>query len=172
MPSPSWAKFLASKPVKLPERSEFDQLLLVDTDASRAFRMVDPLKAGACLSADLPVITMDGKGFVSMYGLEDNGCAERRFYVWNCVAGKAVYNDLGQQISASLQPVIEARKKEGTWEVDTWTEWTEVDSDGSPDESIVICVDRSSRMDSEMDETWNPSQPASGSESDSRTKAG
>ncbi|KAK3321743.1 hypothetical protein B0H66DRAFT_618834 [Apodospora peruviana] len=170
MRSPSWAKFMASKPVKLRGRSEFDQLL-IDTNASRAFRMVNPLKVGgACLSADLPVITMDGKGFVSLYGQEDQGFGERRFYIWNCVAGKTVYNNLGQQISTSLQPVIEARKKEQKWEVDAWTEWTEVDSHGPPDEPIVICVDMSMSMDSEMDETWNPPQLISGSESDSGMK--
>jgi hypothetical protein len=62
LPSPNWDHFMQSFPLKRPSASEFDNLLL-GANASRAFRMVDPLKLGACLSEDLPVITLSGKGF-------------------------------------------------------------------------------------------------------------
>ena len=159
LPSPSWNAFMQSLPLKRPSASEFDNLL-VDANASRAFRIIDPMKLGACLSADLPVATLGGKGFVSRYDQEDVECSERQFYLWNCVTKKTIFKsqDPGQQISASLEPIIAARKKERTWELDAWTEWTDSESHGPPDESIVICVDRSWSMDDKMPLGWNPSE--------------
>ena len=159
LPHPGWNEFMESLPLKLPSLSDFDNLLL-NANASRAFRMVDPMKLGACLIADLPVVTLNDRGFVSSYDQEDAECGERQFFLWNCVTKKAVFGsqDPGQLISASLEPIITARKKERTWEMDAWTEWTEVESHGSPDESVVICVDRSYSMDDSMPPGWNPSE--------------
>jgi uncharacterized protein YegL len=97
---------------------------------------------------------------VSIYDQEYVNCSDLQFYLWNCVTKKDLFEDQdpGQLISESLEPIIAARKKERTWEIDAWTEWTELESHGSPDECLVICVDRSLSMDTAMPQGWNPSE--------------
>ena len=151
-----WTEFIGRPALHRPGPADFDNLL-TDANVYPAFKMIDPMQLGACLSADLPVITLSGSGFVSLYDQEDIACGEREFYMHNVVERKVKIDkmDPGQFISQKLEPVILERKKHGSWEVDAWSEWLETANHGEPDESIVICIDTSSSMNAEMHGGWN-----------------
>ena len=158
-----WDEFLSSHAMILPSPTDYDNLL---TEANRcpAFKMVGPTQLGLCFSAQLPVITLSAKGFVSKYDQRDYGCGEREFFLWNPVEGQVMLKNVnaGEFLSRALQPIILERQKAGSWEVDAWAEWTEQASHGDPDEAIVICVDVSGSMGFEMGHGWNPTRDGRG----------
>jgi uncharacterized protein YegL len=142
--------------------NEFDSLIET-TNSMDAFRMVGPLQLGACLAAELPVITLSSTGYVSKYDHEDLECSERSFVTWNPVEGREKLPDNpGQFLSQKLDPILLERKKLGNWELDAWPEWTKTADFGAPDEAIVICVDTSSSMATPMLTGWIPDRSSSG----------
>lgn len=151
-----WKEFLERPALQRPDPADFDTLL-ADANLHAPFRMIDPMKIGQCLSAELPVVTLSAKGFVSKYDQIDIGCGERHFYQWNLLEKRISLSrmDPGQYISQQLESVIRERKKAGSWEVDAWAEWSAKANHGDPDESIVICVDSSGSMASSMSVSWN-----------------
>ena len=96
------------------------------------------MQIGACLAAELPVITLSATGYVSTYDHED-ACDSRTFTVWNPIEGrKTMPANPGQFLSQKLESVIQERKKTNSWEVDAWAEWTKTADFGPPDEAIVV----------------------------------
>ncbi len=158
-PFKGWSYFTGRSRANLPGPDEFDALLS-DANTYPAFRMVNPLKLGSCLSAELPVITLSGKGYVSTFGQTTRGCGESSYVLSNVFEGeiKPDQDDPGQIISQELQPVIEGRKGSLSWEVDAWSDFLPTAHHGAPDESIIICVDRSSSMGRPMVAGWNATQ--------------
>lgn len=158
-----WSDFIGRPALHRPGPADFDNLL-TDANVYLTFKMIDPMQLGACLSTELPVITLSGKGYVSLYDQEDIACGEREFYMHNVVEGKVKMDktDPGQSISQQLESVILKRKKQGSWEVDAWSEWLETANHGEPDESIVICIDTSSSMNMKMHDDWNTRQDGLG----------
>ena len=158
-PSKGWKYFTERSRADLPTPHEFDALLS-DANIYPAFRMVDPLKLGSCLSAELPVITLSGKGYVSTFGQTTRGCGESSFFLSNIIEGavKLDNDDPGQTISQELQPVIEARKGTLSWEVDAWSDFLPTAHHGAPDESVIICVDKSGSMNKSMFSGWNTAE--------------
>ncbi|KAK3935915.1 hypothetical protein QBC46DRAFT_396303 [Diplogelasinospora grovesii] len=155
----SWSEFLSTPKFDHPKVAEFD-VLIAEANKSPAFRLVDPMNLGACLSSELPVITLSAKGFVSTYDQMDVACGEREFYLWNALEKTVAMrqSDPGQYISQQLDAIIKDRKKGGSWEVDAWSEWSAHATHGDPDESIVICVDRSGSMGRAMPPSWYPKE--------------
>jgi len=158
-----WTEFLSSHALHRPGPADYDNLML-EANRCPTFRMVGPTQLGSCLSAQLPVITLSPKGFVSKYDQRDYECSEREFYTWNPVEGEVALRNVnpGEFLSRALQPVIRERQKAGSWEVDAWAEWTEQANHGDPDEAIVICVDVSGSMGSMMKNGWNPTRDSRG----------
>ncbi|KAF8860929.1 hypothetical protein BDZ45DRAFT_293533 [Acephala macrosclerotiorum] len=162
-PSNDWNILWDHKITPLLHPNEFDSLI-ESTNSVDAFRMVGPLQLGACLAAELPVITLSSKGYVSKYDHEDLECSERSFVTWNPVEGREKLPDNpGQHLSQKLDPILAERKRADDWKLDAWTEWTKTADFGPPDEAIVICVDTSSSMDTAMPRGWIPDQSPSGS---------
>lgn len=97
--------------------SEFGNLSET-TNQIHAFKMVGPLQLVECTSASLPIITLDGDGYVSTYEQKDDACGERGFYTWNFVKGrqKMPETNPGQYLLQKLEPIIAERKRNGTWE--------------------------------------------------------
>jgi hypothetical protein len=138
---------------------DFDNLLKT-TNQIHAFKMVGPLQLVECTSASLPIITLDGDGFVSTYGQQDVACGEREFHTWNSIKGHKSMPETnpGQYLLQKLEPIIAERKKQKTWEIDAWTT-SDMDHDmTNPEEAIVICVDLSGSMGWEMGKNWMGNQ--------------
>lgn len=135
------------------------------TNSIDTFRIVGPLRLGNCLAAELPVITLCSKGYVSSYDHEDVECGDRTFVTWNAIGGTVqLPGNPGQLLSRILDSILAERKKLDSWELDAWAEWTNSTDYGVPDEAIVISVDTSSSMGSEMPSRWLPSRNATGSD--------
>ncbi|PMD22611.1 hypothetical protein NA56DRAFT_644802 [Hyaloscypha hepaticicola] len=161
-PPEDWGILWDHKAIPMLHPNEFGSLMET-TNSMDAFRMVGPLQLGACLAAELPVITLSSKGYVSRYDHEDLECSERSFVTWNAVEGRNKLPDNpGQFLSQKLDPILAERKKLGSWELDAWAEWTKTADYGVPDEAIVICVDTSSSMATEMPSGWIPDRSSSG----------
>lgn len=140
---------------------DFDNLLAT-TNQVPAFKMVGPLQLVECTSASLPIITLDGDGFVSTYDQQDAACGEREFYTWNSIKGHQSLQETnpGQHLLQKLEPIISKRKKNKTWEIDAWTT-SAMDHDmTNPEEAVVICVDLSTSMARVMDNGWVENQKA------------
>jgi hypothetical protein len=101
-PSPGWLHFMEAAPLKRPDLGDFEDLLRAANE-SRAFRLVDPMTLGTCFSADLPVLTMNGKGYVSTYEqVHGTDCGEPGYYyLWNCITKMTICgpHNPGQLIS-------------------------------------------------------------------------
>lgn len=149
-------KLLRHSRVQLPGPTEFDDLLWI-ANTDEAFRMYGPLQIGSCLSTNLPVITLDARGFVSLYQDVTQPCEEVKFGIWNAVTGCVDFPDPdpGQYLLQKLEPIIEQRKKSNSWEVDAWADLPGEPDISTPDECIVICVDKSASMSSSMGAGWN-----------------
>lgn len=135
--------------------SDFNNLL-VSANASDIFKLVGPLQLGKAI---VPVITLNKQGYVSVYDLESTTCGEYYPTTWNIISGRETLSstDPGQFLAQKLQTIIAQRKKMHCWEVDAWAEESGIIGVvSSPDEAIVICVDRSSSMQSPMDSDWMP----------------
>jgi len=101
---------------------DFDNLLQT-TDQVEGFKMIGPLQLGACTSSTLPIITVDSEGWVSKYDQQDAECSQRVFYTENIFRKEVLAgSDPGQYLLQKLRAMIEKRKKEGTWELDSWDE--------------------------------------------------
>ncbi|EPE30278.1 UBC-like protein [Glarea lozoyensis ATCC 20868] len=156
-PATSWTSLVNESLMSLLSPNEFESLIEV-TNSIDAFKIVGPMQIGACLAAELPVLTLSATGYVSRYDHEDLECSERSFITWNAIEGRTVLPDNGGQfLSSKLEPLLAARKLEKNWELDAWAEWTKTADFGPPDEAIVICVDTSASMGSSMKEGWLPS---------------
>ena len=152
----------------LPTRTDFDNMLAV-ANQDEHFKMVGSLDLRSAPSASLPLVTLSGEGFVSLYDQYDQSCGERSFYLWNAIESKkAMPLDGGQRLLQQLAPVIEGRKQQGAWEVDAWTDTTVAIDTRPPEEIIVICVDRSSSMRSPMGVGWCKSRGEGSSDELSR----
>ena len=169
---------LVHRRYKILNPQDFDNLLLT-TNQQDEFNLIGPLQLGACSSATLPVITLDSNGYVSKYDQQDRQCSEREFYTSNFSRTEVLSGaDPGQYLLQKLQPIIEVRKKEGTWELDAWDEGSKkVDSrvtkEGKVSShsfmilaylgsiAIVVCVDRSSSMATRMSNDWTQNPQSS-----------
>lgn len=136
--------------------SDFDNLLEI-TNTVDAFKMISPMQLATCPSSALPVITHCSKGYVSLYEKEDRECAERYFYTSNEIVGREDMPSTNpyQYLLQKIQPIINQRKEDGTWEVDAWTQHDLTVDPTKPEEAIVICADISSSMASDMGPGWN-----------------
>lgn len=135
--------------------SDFNSLLTA-TNRSDAFKLVGPHQLGKAI---LPVISLNKDGYVAVYDLLGKACGEFYPTTWNIISGYEPLSstDPGQFLAQKLQTIIAQRKKMHSWEVDAWTEDAAlVGLVGSPEEAIVICVDRSGSMESAMDCSWMP----------------
>lgn len=158
----NWSVLWDQKLIPTPNANEFDTLI-ENTNAMDAFKMVGPMQLGACLVAQLPVITLSANGYVSKYEHEDLECSERRFITWNAIEGRVKLPDNpGQFLSQKLDPILLERKKTPNWELDAWPEWTKTADFGTPDEAIIICVDTSSSMNCTMPDGWISNRSALG----------
>jgi uncharacterized protein YegL len=161
-PIDDWYILWDHKIIPMLHPNEFDSLIET-TNSMNAFRMVGPLQLGACLAAELPVITLSSRGYVSKYDHEDMECSERSFVTWNPIEGREkLPGNPGQFLSQKLDPILAERKKLGNWELDAWPEWSKTADFGAPDEAIVICVDTSSSMATPMPDGWIPDRSSSG----------
>lgn len=153
-PPTSWDVFMNEPLMSLLHPNEFDSLIEV-TNSIDAFKMVGPMQIGACLAAELPVLTLSATGYVSRYDHEDIECSERNFITWNAIEGRTTLPDNGGQfLSQKLEPILSDRKLVKNWDLDAWAEWTKTADFGPPEEAIVICVDTSASMGSSMKEGW------------------
>lgn len=149
-----WITLWDQKLIPTLHTNEFD-VLVENTNAMDAFKMVGPMQLGSCLASQLPVITLSAKGYVSKYEHEDLECSERSFITWNAIEGRVKLPDNpGQFLSQKLDHILLERKKTPNWELDAWPEWTKTADFGTPDEAIVICVDTSSSMNCTMPNDW------------------
>ena len=161
-PVEGWSNVWDHKVFPLLNPNEFEHLMET-TNSIEAFRMVGPLQIGACLAAELPVITLSSMGYVSRYDHEDLECSERSFITWNPIEKREKLPDNpGQYLSQKLDPLLLQRKESPNWELDAWPEQTKAANFGPPDEAIVICVDTSSSMKIEMPDGWVPDQSTQG----------
>lgn len=148
---------------RYPEHERFPLLkpsdfgnLLTATNRSEAFKLVGPHQLGKAI---VPVISLNKDGYVAVYDLQGLGCGEFYPTIWNVISGQESLSgtDPGQFLAQKLQTIIAQRKKMHSWDVDAWTEESAlVGFVGSPEEAIVICVDRSGSMASAMDCSWMP----------------
>jgi hypothetical protein len=161
-PVKDWSALWDHKIIPMLHPNEF-RGLIETTNSMDAFRMVGPLQLGACLAAELPVMTLSSRGYVSKYDHEDMECSERSFVTWNPIEGREKLPDSpGQFLSQKLDSIVIERKKLGSWELDAWPEWTKTADFGAPDEAIVICVDTSLSMSTPMPKGWIPDRSSSG----------
>ncbi|MCJ1478391.1 hypothetical protein MMC13_007071 [Lambiella insularis] len=138
---------------------DFDNLLQT-TRQVEAFRLIGPLQLGACASSTLPVLTLDSEGYISRYDQQDRECSEREFYTSNVFRKEVLSgSDPGQYLLQKLRPIIETRKKEGTWEIDAWDQDCKTMDTRTPEEAIVICVDQSGSMGTAMRPDWISGSP-------------
>lgn len=157
-----WDILWDNKIMPLLNPNEFDSLMDT-TNSMDAFKMVAPMQIGACLAAELPVITLSSRGYVSKYDHEDLECSERSFITWNPIEKREKLPDNpGQFLSQKLDPILLERKKSPIWQLDAWPEWTKTADFGPPDEAIVICVDTSSSMNVAMPNGWISDQNSLG----------
>lgn len=153
-------------PAGLERYSEYDRLQLLDpsdfhslitaTNRSDAFKLVGPHQLGKAI---LPVISLNKDGYVAVYDLQGKSCGEFYPAIWNIISGQEslASTDPGQFLAQKLQTIIAQRKKMHCWEIDAWTEDVAVVGFiGSPEEAVVICVDRSGSMASAMERSWTP----------------
>ncbi|KAL5320182.1 hypothetical protein ACEPPN_010983 [Leptodophora sp. 'Broadleaf-Isolate-01'] len=155
-PVDNWDILWDHRIVPLLHQNEFSSLIET-ANSMDAFRMVGPMQIGACLAAELPVITLSATGYVSTYDHEDLECSERSFVTWNPIEGRTkMLGNPGQFLSQKLDLILPERKKSAGWELDAWPEWSKTADFGPPDEAIVICVDTSSSMDICMPKEWIP----------------
>lgn len=113
---------------------DFDNLLQT-TNQVDAFKMIGPLQLGQCTSSTLPVITIDSHGYVSKYDQKDAACGEREFFTTNPFREEILSgSDPGQYLMQKLNPLIENRKKEATWETDAWNQDSKTIDSRTPEE--------------------------------------
>ncbi|KAH0534044.1 hypothetical protein FGG08_007351 [Glutinoglossum americanum] len=133
--------------------AEFEKLIQA-TNKIDALRMIGPL---ALTNSTPPFITLDREGYVSIYQMKSQ-CCDGPLYtcIWNTINGEEVVKspDAGKSLFDELQPVIEGRKMEGTWEIDAWNDADVAGVRGPPVEGIVICVDKSASMRTVMPTGW------------------
>ncbi|KAJ2902162.1 uncharacterized protein MKZ38_000960 [Zalerion maritima] len=137
---------------------DFD-VLLEDANRSTAFAMIDPAKIETIYSAQLPVLTLDGAGNVSIYDQDDVDCGDREFYIYNPVHGKRPWRTgtcLGERLvsSPAFAKYIDVALDNDTWVLQCWAGWDVTAFHGAPEESIVICVDTSGSMSESMPKSW------------------
>lgn len=131
---PESTQFLEHRRANILHPQDFDNLLQT-TNQVDAFKMIGPLQLGQCTSSTLPVITLDSHGFVSVYDQKDAECGEREFFTANIIREEALSgSDPGQYLIQKLNPLVERRKKEGTWETDAWNEDSIVVDSTTPEE--------------------------------------
>jgi hypothetical protein len=154
---------LEHKRVSCLHPTDFDNLLETTSQVS-GFRMVGPLQLASCLSSDLPIITLDSAGFVSTYGQNTEFCGDGSYFTCNAISGREAMSDTnpGQYLLQKLNPIMLERKKDRTWEVDAWSEIETINDMSNPEEAIVICVDTSASMGTEMGPGWVERQPTTG----------
>lgn len=152
-----------SKQSRLPllDPSDFNNLL-ISTNRSDTFKLIGPHELGRAIP---PVISLNKDGYVSIYDLQSQECGEYYPTTWNVITETESLSstDPGQFLAQKLQTVVVQRKKTHSWEVDSWTEGSDVPGViSSPEEAIVICVDRSGSMQSAMNQDWMPRTRFSG----------
>ena len=148
--------FLEHKRVSALHPADFDNLLQM-TNQVDAFRMTSPLQLADTPSSAFPIITLSQDGYVSLY--ESRGsweCDDGYFAISNVIGGQTRMPETnpGQFLLQKLEPIIGARKKESTWEVDAWADSDALTDASTPEEAIVICVDVSSSMSQPMAMSW------------------
>jgi hypothetical protein len=152
--------FMEHKRVPSLHPSDFDNLLQT-TNYVHAFRMTGPLQLADTPSSAFPVITLSQAGFVSLYESHGNwACDDGYFATFNVVEGQARMPETnpGQYLLQKLEPIISARKKEGSWEVDSWAQSDALTDSTTPDEAIVVCIDISTSMRVPMAMGWLPDE--------------
>ena len=113
---------------------DFDNLIQT-TNQVDGFKMIGPLQLGHCTSSTLPVITLDSEGYVSRYDQQDRACGEREFYTSNVFRKEILSgSDPGQYLLQKLNPLIQKRKEETTWEVDAWDDASKTIDSRTPEE--------------------------------------
>ena len=106
--------------VALLHPQDFDNLIQI-TNEIGDFKMIGPLQLGQCTSATLPVITLDSEGYVSRYDQRDRECSDREFFTKNIFRTEPLSSsDPGQYLLQKLNPLVQKRKEEKSWEVDAW----------------------------------------------------
>ena len=80
LPQPSHIHVRHHSRRERPNRRDFENLLDI-ANQDEIFRMTHPLQLAETPSASLPVATLSGRGFVSIYDQEDEACGERYFYM-------------------------------------------------------------------------------------------
>ena len=122
---------------------DFDNLLQTTNEVD-VFKMIGPLQLGACTSSTLPIITLDSEGWVSKYDQQDAECSQREFYTENIFRKEVLTgSDPGQHLLQKLSPLIEKRKKEGNWELDSWDEASKAIDVRTPEEGefcLIVCL--------------------------------
>ena len=113
---------------------DFDNIIRSSNQLD-AYQMIGPLQLGQCTSSTLPVITLDSHGYVSKYDQKDTECSQREFFTTNLLREEVLSgSDPGQYLMQKLDPIIEKRQKENTWEIDTWDEDSKTVDSRTPEE--------------------------------------
>src|SRR5213078_3951289 len=103
---PAHAGLLYShRQILLADPSQFDTLLQT-TNQSAIFKMVNPIQLAQCPATSLPVITLDSRGYVSLYDQKDQECSDMHFFTWNTISGeeKMQSAQTGQFLLQKLKP--------------------------------------------------------------------
>jgi uncharacterized protein YegL len=152
---PSAGRFRDHRRISVLHPTEFDNVLQT-TNQDDVFKMVGPLQLTQYPSASLPIITLDREGYVSLYDQRDEECGDKHFFTTNAIneEEKMPASEPGQFLLQKLFPIIMQRKKDGTWEPDAWIEDGVNGIERHPDEVIVICIDRSFSMSTELADGW------------------
>lgn len=135
--------------------SDFNNLLTA-TNRSDAFKLAGPHQLKKAI---VPIISLNKDGYVAIYDFNSRVCGEVYPTIWNIISGEESLSstDPGQFLAQKLQTIIAQRKKMHCWEVDAWTEDNGlIGTVSSPEEAIVICVDRSGSMEESMENSWMP----------------
>ena len=131
---PSATQIHEHQRVNLLHPQDFDNLIQT-TNQADGFKMIGPLQLGHCTSSTLPVITLDGEGYVSTYDQQDRDCGEREFCTRNVFRSEVLSgSDPGQYLLQKLNPLIRKRKEENTWEVDAWDDASKTIDSRTPEE--------------------------------------
>lgn len=132
--SPNAAQIQEHRRVSVLHPQDFDNVIQ-STNQMDALKMIGPLQLGQCTSSTLPVITLDSEGYVSSYDQQDQGCGEREFYTRNIFRKEVLSgSDPGQYLLQKLNPLIQKRKDEATWEVDAWDDASKMIDSRTPEE--------------------------------------
>ncbi|KAH8682837.1 hypothetical protein BGZ60DRAFT_551658, partial [Tricladium varicosporioides] len=126
--------------------------LLAEANSHPYLRIIPAADLQNCESA----ITLSKEGYVSIFGKNEGYSKDVRPTTWNAIEGIEMFDaDFINTLETALKPIEKFRKKEGTWDLDTWSYADKPSKpDVAPPEAIVICFDLSWSMNDNPGNNW------------------